>query len=615
MFSKLMMPNSLQTERDVYISAGRDDSGVADWICDQLERHGVCCWVASRDSDPKLPYGTIDKGPITRARLMITIHSSAGDRRAVAIEERWVASQSALPIVPIEAADIPERIDVDQLVRQIKTLLDFKLPIRVFIYSPEGTENEHQQMLSLFNRIQQNVRERVRLEPVFWRETQVISPSELDIVVFLLWDYAHTRLPWSLTANAWMKVSIATASGLLLYYKVATGFNEQPARKRFKIFGEAMASVNEAIDCWLCKSGSDFLEIGEASVAGNPQPDFNEDFCNYMDEFVKRSLALSQSRSNVWRKKRKITVVGDEESLLIPDRFQKRFVAAYVDSSRPHKSPVVTKATILKEAHFSAFAPTSISPNSEFILEIWACRQSDSEYREVLRRATRRKAISDVGHKDAVPIALGTWLTVSVSVPAFGVSSLEDRMYWNGDIVNTSFVPNVPQDTQEGSYVGTAHITAETVPVATLHFQLTVGTSVKVVSALESQEKVIRSIFASYATEDRAEVLQWARGAEVVGVDVFIDVVSLRAGSNWEVELFRQVPSRDLFSLFWSKPASQSQWVDMEWRCALAARGLDYIHPVALVDPRAVPPPRELMAKHFNDPKRALIEYEKGFQK
>jgi hypothetical protein len=149
--------------------------------------------------------------------------------------------------------------------------------------------------------------------------------------------------------------------------------------------------------------------------------------------------------------------------------------------------------------------------------------------------------------------------------------------------------------------------------MALIHFQLTVGTLANAVSALESQEKVIHSVFASYASEDRAEVLQWARGAEAIGVDVFIDVVALRAGSNWEVELFRQVPSRDLFSLFWSKPASESHWVDMEWRCALAARGLDYIHPVALVDPRTVPPPSELMAKHFNDLKRALIEYERGF--
>ena len=46
----------------------------------------------------------------------------------------------------------------------------------------------------------------------------------------------------------------------------------------------------------------------------------------------------------------------------------------------------------------------------------------------------------------------------------------------------------------------------------------------------------------------------------------------------------------------------------MEWRRALAARGLDYIHPVVLVDPRTIPAPRGLMAKYFKDLKRVLIE-------
>jgi TIR domain len=82
---------------------------------------------------------------------------------------------------------------------------------------------------------------------------------------------------------------------------------------------------------------------------------------------------------------------------------------------------------------------------------------------------------------------------------------------------------------------------------------------------------MIHSVFA-LRQRSQSGSAQWARGAEAVGVDVFIDVVALRAGSNWEVELFRQVPSKDLFGLFWSKPARESQWVDMEgavrWRHA-----------------------------------------------
>jgi hypothetical protein len=128
---------------------------------------------------------------------------------------------------------------------------------------------------------------------------------------------------------------------------------------------------------------------------------------------------------------------------------------------------------------------------------------------------------------------------------------------------------------------------------------------------ISSYEQRVSSIFASYASADRIDVLQWARGAEVVGVRVFLDVLSLREAVDWESELFNVVPASDLFCLFWSVPASQSAWVEREWRCALTARGLEYIHPVPLQDPRDVPPPVELVSRHFGDPTFLLQEYEK----
>ena len=51
--------------------------------------------------------------------------------------------------------------------------------------------------------------------------------------------------------------------------------------------------------------------------------------------------------------------------------------------------------------------------------------------------------------------------------------------------------------------------------------------------------------------------------------------------------------------------------MEMEWRCALETRGIDYIHPVALADPRAVAPPEPLRAKHFGGLRFAIREHEK----
>ena len=152
-------------------------------------------------------------------------------------------------------------------------------------------------------------------------------------------------------------------------------------------------------------------------------------------------------------------------------------------------------------------------------------------------------------------------------------------------------------------------------PIAVLHFEITTGEVAEQVVPLPSQEHKIKTIFASYASQDRVDVLRWTQGAATLGVEVFVDVLRLRAGHNWAVELFRQVPAMDLFCLFWSKAASESVWVEREWRCALAVRGLDYIHPFPLVDPRTMPPPPEFgQAKHFNDPTAVFIAYEKNYQ-
>jgi hypothetical protein len=84
-------------------------------------------------------------------------------------------------------------------------------------------------------------------------------------------------------------------------------------------------------------------------------------------------------------------------------------------------------------------------------------------------------------------------------------------------------------------------------------------------------------------------------------LNVFFDALSLRSGQDWEQQLGRVIPVHDVFYLFWSQHAMVSRWVDLEWRCALATRGLEFIDPVPLVTPDVAPPPPELAGKHFND--------------
>jgi hypothetical protein len=84
-------------------------------------------------------------------------------------------------------------------------------------------------------------------------------------------------------------------------------------------------------------------------------------------------------------------------------------------------------------------------------------------------------------------------------------------------------------------------------------------------------------------------------------INVDLDVVTLRSGQYWEKELWKLIPSKDVFYLFWSRNAAKSGWVEKEWKCALETRGIDFIDPIPLETPEQVPPPPELSSKHFND--------------
>jgi hypothetical protein len=95
-------------------------------------------------------------------------------------------------------------------------------------------------------------------------------------------------------------------------------------------------------------------------------------------------------------------------------------------------------------------------------------------------------------------------------------------------------------------------------------------------------------------------------------LDIFLDVLSLRSGQDWEQQLRLQIPAKDVFFLFWSANAACSMEVEKEWRLALELRGLEYIDPVPLVDPRESPPPKELASLHFNDLYLAYIQSSRG---
>jgi hypothetical protein len=259
---------------------------------------------------------------------------------------------------------------------------------------------------------------------------------------------------------------------------------------------------------------------------------------------------------------------------------------------------------------FGAFAPTTVAPRQSFVVDVWAHTAAQSE--AVAEQASALGRGRKVGTKNDVSVARGTVLSVVLEIPTMRIPDPTDNLVWCGEPSNASFIVEVPPDTTYGSHPGRAIIIASGIPMTKLIFALTVAeqSPLSRPTPVLSTECAPKTAFASYSSRDRAEVLARVQGMQKVRPDleIFVDVITLRAGQNWEEEIRRRVRADDVFFLFWSEYAASSKEVEKEWRLALEARGLDYIDPVPLSDPSEVKPPQELKALHFNDYYLAYIK-------
>jgi len=275
--------------------------------------------------------------------------------------------------------------------------------------------------------------------------------------------------------------------------------------------------------------------------------------------------------------------------------------------------PLPTKdQTLQSSVEFSVFAPAEIALNSKFVVDFWA--YLPEQYDRVLATAKKIGREVHLGQKSAVSITHGEILSVTISIDGLKVLDPVDTIVWMGSATNASFVVHIPPEVIAGDYYGKASIGYQGITIAKVVFVVPVCASASsTYKDCSIKSDYHRSAFASYASEDRDKVLARVQGMKKIApdLDVFVDVLSLRSGDKWEKCLEEQVPTKDAFYLFWSLPASQSEWVEKEWKFALSCRGLDYIDPVPLQEPSEVPPPSELQSLHFASAYLSYIKYEK----
>ncbi len=266
----------------------------------------------------------------------------------------------------------------------------------------------------------------------------------------------------------------------------------------------------------------------------------------------------------------------------------------------------------------SVFAPSQVTPGSNFMVQVLL------HLSEELENATARAALID----DAAVLRGNTMLDLllprgsramlMLSEPSLTIPQPASSIMWRGKLGAANFVVKAPVCADTDLFP-VLTVSVDGAPAGEIRFKLAIReTGSDSRNALQpASSRRYRRAFFSYSSHDRVKVLEIAQACRLLGIEVFQDVLALEPGMRWENGLYREIDRCDLFLLFWSDAARQSEWVAKEVRYALERRDCSddqspNLVPLILEGPPPPEPPEFLRHLHFNDWMRFAIAAERA---
>ena len=286
---------------------------------------------------------------------------------------------------------------------------------------------------------------------------------------------------------------------------------------------------------------------------------------------------------------------------------------------------VAHHGTDIDDVHCSVFAPPRVARSRVFLVQVIAHRPAHAGMaRQIAVEHDLTASSRGVAHL-AIEVPPGATLGFELRMRELEVLDDAHAMtIWRGQPAPVTFEVRVPEAQRLGVTTGRLLVSWDGLTIGDIRFQVDV---VEVVAAHEPlalepsgiSAQRFEHAFISYASSDRVEVLKRVQGLRLAGIQCFQDVLDLEPGQRWERELYRRIDDSDLFYLFWSRAARDSEWVRKEVAYALQRRGDDeegrpLIKPIPLEAPSSAPPPPELAHLHFDDVILFYIEAQRARQ-
>jgi TIR domain/Peptidase family C25 len=273
-------------------------------------------------------------------------------------------------------------------------------------------------------------------------------------------------------------------------------------------------------------------------------------------------------------------------------------------------APRATAAPGSDEVHISAWHPRALPVGETAQLLVYAhlLAARDAVAADAGQRlGEAAEGYREAGASDAAAIAPGTEILVVPQGEGLTFDPPQARITWSGAWQRAAFAMAATAERTghviEGSiacYVGPLLIADLRLPVLVPRPGASGEETGKTGLALRSA-RTYQAVFASYCHADTGVVEAMEKACKALGMDYLRDVMTLKSGQSWSDEILGMIERADVFQLFWSIPASQSAYVEQEWRHALGlagSKGPAFIRPIYWERP--LPPvPAPLRSLHF----------------
>ena len=287
---------------------------------------------------------------------------------------------------------------------------------------------------------------------------------------------------------------------------------------------------------------------------------------------LSRSMASGADEAGASRRaeeQRKLQEALDEEKRAAAVQASRlpiaELTAAAVEASRRTVGDRTSSADLVD---VSVFARPEARRGAEILVQVMLHSAGDVE-----PATTRAALIDDSAHLRGsssleVELRRGTRVIITLWEPRLTIEKPSQQLVWSGSLTSATFLVQVPPEIDVGLLFPSVRVSIGPAIIGELRFKLTLPHGQDASGRHQQRNELrpasatrYRRVFFSYSSNDRPKVLEVAQSYRAAGIDFFQDILSLEPGARWEHGLYKEIDNCDMFLLFWSEHARNSEWV------------------------------------------------------